>query len=145
MMLKEKVFLTATDTTIGFVSQNARRLTEIKARPPHKHYIKAVNSLLTLKHFTRIPAAHRKTVRRARNTTFVTPDGRSYRVIRDPHHLQLLDRLTWAYTTSANRSGESYNEAFAIASADVVVAPLIERNHPSKIIKLGKFKCKRIR
>ncbi len=144
-MLKEKVFLTATDTTIGFLSQNAERLTEIKARPPHKHYIKAVNSLQTLKRFTRIPTVHKKAVRRAKNTTFITLDGRSYRVIRDPHHLRLLDRLTWTYTTSANRSGEAYDETFAVASTDVVVTPLIERNRPSKIIKLGKYTRKRIR
>ena len=41
-MLEDKVFLTQTDTTIGFVSQNADKLTAIKQRPPHKHYITAV-------------------------------------------------------------------------------------------------------
>lgn len=48
-MLTNKVFLTQTDTTIGFVSQNAEKLTRIKQRPPYKHYIKALNSLNTLK------------------------------------------------------------------------------------------------
>ena len=51
-MLSKQVFLTQTDTTIGFVSQDAERLTHIKQRPPHKSYIKAVNSLQTLKTFT---------------------------------------------------------------------------------------------
>ncbi len=36
----------------------------------------------------------------------------SYRVIQDKHHLLLLDRLKWAYTTSANLSGETYDEDF---------------------------------
>ncbi len=144
-MFQDKVFLTATDTTIGFVSQDAHMLTRIKARPPHKHYIKAVDSLQTLKHFTRVPGAHKKALRRAKRTTFVMPDGNSFRVVKDPHHLLLLGRMKWVYTTSANRSGESYDEAFAHACADVIVAPLHERSQASKIIKLGKHRRKRIR
>ncbi|MFC2057442.1 hypothetical protein ACFLR6_00740 [Campylobacterota bacterium] len=95
-MLKDKVFLTQTDTTIGFVSQNADKLSQIKQRPPHKHYIKAVNSLHTLQKFARVPQRHKNKVRRARKTTFIMPNGHSYRVIQDKHHLLLLDRLKWA-------------------------------------------------
>ena len=144
-MFQDKVFLTATDTTIGFVSQDADRLTRIKSRPPHKHYIRAVNSLQTLKHFTRVPATHKKALRRAKRTTFIMPDGYSYRIVKDPHHLLLLDRMKWAYTTSANRSGESYDETFARTCADVIIAPLQERSQASRIIKLGKHRHKRIR
>ena len=144
-MFQDKVFLTATDTTIGFVSQDADRLTRIKSRPPHKHYIRAVDSLHTLKHFTRVPGTHKKALRRAKRTTFIMPDGNSFRVVKDPHHLLLLSRMKWAYTTSANRSGGSYDEAFAHACADVIIAPLQERSQASKIIKLGKHRRKRIR
>lgn len=143
--LKNLVFLTQTDTTIGFVSQNAGRLTDVKQRPPHKYYIKAVNSLRTLQTFTRIPAEHRKRVRRAEKTTFIMPDGHSYRVIRDRHHLLLLDRLKWAYTTSANLSGHPYDEEFAIKAADVVITPLQFKKKPSRIYKLGKNTIQRIR
>ncbi|TNF45136.1 MAG: Sua5 YciO YrdC YwlC family protein, partial [Epsilonproteobacteria bacterium] len=120
-MLKDKVFLTQTDTTIGFISQNAERLTQIKQRPPHKHYIKAVNSLQTLQTFARVPQKHKKRVRRAKKTTFVLPNGHSYRVIHDKHHLLLLDRLKWAYTTSANLSNKEYDESFAREMADVII------------------------
>ncbi|WP_342666064.1 Sua5/YciO/YrdC/YwlC family protein [Sulfurovum lithotrophicum] len=145
MMLKNKVFLTQTDTTIGFVSQNAERLTEIKQRPPHKYYIKAVNSLKTLKTFTRIPSNHKNRVRRARKSTFIMPDGHSYRVIRDTHHLLLLNRLQWAYTTSANLSGQPYDEIFAKEAADIIVTPLKTKKKPSIIYKLGKHTLQRIR
>ena len=84
------VFLTQTDTTIGFVSQNADRLTEIKQRPPHKHYIKALPSLQSLKTFTRVPERHKNRIRRAKRSTFIFPDGHSYRVIRETDHLQLI-------------------------------------------------------
>ena len=144
-MLKNKVFLTQTDTTIGFVSQDAQRLSSLKQRPPHKHYIKAVNSLETLQHFTRIPSQHKKRVRRANKTTFILPSGDSYRVVRDPHHLLLLDRLKWAYTTSANLSDQAYDENFAREVADVIIEPLQTNTQASPIYKLGKSQLKRIR
>lgn len=144
-MLNEKVFLTQTDTTIGFVSQNADKLTLIKQRPPHKYYIKAVDSLKTLLDFTRVPSSHKKRVRKSRKTTFVMPNGFSYRLIEDKHHLLLLKRLKWGYTTSANLSGNEYNERFAKDSADIIVTPLRETRQASAIYKLGKKRVKRIR
>jgi len=144
-MLKDKVFLTQTDTTIGFVSQNAEKLTTIKQRPPHKHYIKAVNSLNTLQSFTRIPIQHKNRVRRSRKTTFILPNTHSYRVIEEKHHLLLLNRLQWAYTTSANLSNENYDVQFAREHADIIIEPLNNTIQTSNIYKLGKQTIKRIR
>lgn len=144
-MLKDKVFLTQTDTTLGFVSQNADRLSQIKQRPPHKHYIKAVNSLETLKRFTRIPSMHKNRLRRAKQTTFIMPDGHSYRVVRNTHHLLLLNRLKWAYSTSANLSGEIYDENYAKEAADVIISPLRENAQASSIYALSLHTIKRIR
>lgn len=144
-MLKELVFLTQTDTTIGFVSQNAERLTQIKQRPPHKHYIKALPSLKTLKSFTRVPQAHKNRVRRAKKTTFIMPSGHSYRLIQEKHHCLLLYRLGWAYTTSANLSSHPYDENFAKEAADILITPLEKKSHASRIYKLGKNTLKRIR
>ena len=139
------VFLTKTDTTIGFVSQNAKKLTAIKQRPPHKYYIKAVNSLETFQAFTRIPTQHKNRVRRSKKTTFIMPNTHSYRVIQDKHHLLLLNRLQWAYTTSANLSNETYNETFAREVVDVIIEPLYDTMQSSNIYKLGKETLKRIR
>jgi tRNA A37 threonylcarbamoyladenosine synthetase subunit TsaC/SUA5/YrdC len=144
-MLNENVFLTQTDTTVGFVSQNADRITRIKRRPPYKHYIKAVNTLSTLKQFTRVPSLHKNRVRRAAKTTFIMPGGYSYRVIKDVHHCLLLDRLGWAYTTSANLSGEKYDILFARQAADVIISPLRYHDTPSRILKLGKHTLRRVR
>jgi len=139
------VFLTKTDTTIGFVSQNAKKLTTIKQRPPHKYYIKAVNSLETFQAFTRIPTQHKNRVRRSKKTTFIMPNTHSYRVIQDKHHLLLLNRLQWAYTTSANLSNEIYDETFAREVADIIIEPLYDTVQSSNIYKLGKATLKRIR
>lgn len=144
-MLNEKVFLTQTDTTIGFVSQNKCKLTTIKKRPSSKHYIKAVNSLETLKTFTRVPSSHKNRVRRAKKSTFIMPNGLSYRVIKDKHHLLLLNRLKWVYTTSANLSHESYDESFARDTADIIIEPLHNENGASKIYKLRNHRLKRMR
>ena len=144
-MLNKQVFLTQTDTTIGFVSQNAERLTAIKQRPPHKFYIKAVNSLQTLKTFTRVPSSHKNRVRRAKRTTFILPNGHSYRVIKDTHHLLLLNRLNWAYTTSANLSNQPYDEDFAKEKADIIIAPLKQNAQASTIYKITHSAIQRIR
>jgi tRNA A37 threonylcarbamoyladenosine synthetase subunit TsaC/SUA5/YrdC len=144
-MFQNNVFLTQTDTTIGFVSQNKKKLTELKQRPPHKHYIKAVNSLQTLKSLTRIPSFHKKRIRRSEKTTYIMPNGYSYRIVKDKHHLLLLDRLKWAYTTSANLSDMPYDETFAKKAADIIITPLAEKQQPSRIYKLGQFTIQRIR
>jgi len=145
LSFQDKVFLTQTDTTIGFVSQNADRITTIKQRPPHKHYIKAVNSFNTLSGSVRVPKVHKNRVRRSKKTTFIMPNGQSYRVIQDKHHLLLLDRLKWAYTSSANLSGDSYDEDFAKKEADVIIEPLIGTKQASHIYKLGLKKLRKIR
>ncbi len=144
-MLEDKVFLTQTDTTIGFVSQNADKLTAIKQRPPHKYYIKAVNNLQTLQTFTRVPKQHKNRVRRSNKTTFIMPNSHSYRLIHDKHHLFLLNRLKWVYTTSANLSSKQYDKEFAKNVADIIIEPLQQTNKASKIYKLGNYTIKRIR
>jgi len=60
-------------------------------------------------------------------------------------HKLLIDRLKWAYTTSANLSGKEYDETFAKNRANIIVYPLKKPKEPSKIYKLSKEKKKRIR
>jgi tRNA A37 threonylcarbamoyladenosine synthetase subunit TsaC/SUA5/YrdC len=145
-MFQQFSFLTQTDTTIGFISQSALQLNAIKKRPPNKHYIKAIDTLHRLKTFTRVPHTSKNRVRRAKKTTFILPHGDSYRVIQDKHHKQLLKRLKWAYSTSANLSGHTYEENFAKEHVDIIVTPLQNREtNASHIYKLGKKKIQRIR
>jgi len=145
MMSKKLVYLTQTDTTIGFISQDAKRLTEIKQRPPYKHYIKAIDSLDTLKKHARIPNRYKNRLRRARRSTFILPNGASYRVIYDPKHLELISKLAWAYTTSANLSDHTYDEHWARNMADKVIEPLKGNSEPSKLYKINNRRLKRIR
>jgi tRNA A37 threonylcarbamoyladenosine synthetase subunit TsaC/SUA5/YrdC len=146
MPIDPTVYLTATDTTVGFVSQDSDRLDAVKGRPPHKHYITALPSLRALLERTRIPAAHANRVRRARDTTFILPDGRSWRIIPHGTHHDLVARLGWAYTTSANPSGHPYDEAWARKQADMVIDPLTPVDtRPSRIVRLGRTRIVRVR
>lgn len=144
--LSNLVFLTQTDTTIGFVSQNATKISQIKKRPSHKNYIKALPSLKALKKQTRVPNKYKNLLRKAKKTSFII-NGISYRIIKNHPHTLLLERLGWAYTTSANLSGESYDEEFAKISADVVVSFPTKKNSmsASKIYRLGCCRMKRVR
>ena len=144
-MIKDKVFFTQTDTTLGFISQNRKKLDAIKKRPADKKYILAIDSLATLKHFVRVPKRFKNQVRRAHKTTFIFPNGNSYRVIKDKEHLKLISRLKWAYTSSANLSNHSYDESYAREVADITIEPLDKPAKASTIYKIGLKKIKKVR
>ena len=142
----KKIYLTPTDTTIGFVSQNASKIDQAKERKPNKHYIQVVDSFKTLKSFTRVPTAHKNRVRRAKQTTYIMPNGLSFRVVKDTEHNLLLDRVHWLYSSSANLSGAEYDEVYAKQSVEVIVSfPKKRAKNPSNIYRLGQKNMKVIR
>ncbi len=140
--MHKEVYLTSTDTTIGFISQSQEALDKAKDRIGGKKYIVALPSLKSIK--KRVPRRYRNFVRRAKKTTFILSKDYSFRVIKDKHHNLLIKRLGWAYTTSANKSGYDFDLDFAIKRADIIVYPL-KRGEPSSIYKLGKSKVKKVR
>ncbi|WP_456431015.1 Sua5 YciO YrdC YwlC family protein [Nitratifractor sp.] len=144
-MIESQVFFTDTDTVPGFVSQNRKQLDRIKGRSPVKPYIRALPTLCALRTFERIPPRWRSLVRRARQTTFVAPSRRSFRVIRHRRHLLLIERLGWAYTTSANPAGAPFDPDFAAANADVTVLPVRGDGTPSRIYRLGRKRLRKLR
>lgn len=144
--MKNSLYLTQTDTTIGFVSQNTSKIDHAKQRLPNKHYIRVVNSLKTLQTFTRVPTLHKNRVRRAKQTTFIMPNGRSFRVVKETKHNLLLDRLKWLYSSSANLSGAEYNETYAKEATEVLVSfPLKRQGTASTIVRFSHTKMKVIR
>jgi len=141
-----ELYLTQTDTTIGFVSQDSSKIDKAKKRLANKHYIRVVNSLEILQKFTRVPTAHKNRVRRASRTTFIMPSGYSFRVVKDTEHKLLLDRLQWAYSSSANLSGAEYDAIYAKEQAEVVVNfSMQKRGKVSRIYRLGQKRMKVIR
>ena len=144
--MKNKLFLTQTDTTIGFVSQDASKIDRAKKRLPNKHYIRVVNSLETLKTFTRVPQEHKNRLRRAKETTFIMPNGLSFRVVKDTKHNILLNRVKWLYSSSANLSGAEYDELYAKDNAEVIVTfSSHKKKSASTIYLLGQKRMRLIR
>lgn len=141
------VYLIQTETTAGFLSQNADALSAIKQRPLGKSFLISVDSLQTLKQFTRVPKLHRQYIRKADKTTFAYPCGLAIRVVKDEAHLQFLRKIKWSYSTSSNLSGSGFDEAFATEKADVIVFTCkgFFASKPSSIFRLGKSRMKKIR
>lgn len=74
------------------------------------------------------------------------PNGLSFRVIKGCKHNLLLDRIEWAYSSSANLSGFEYDELYARDTAEIIVSfPLKSKGEASKIYYLGICRMKSIR
>jgi len=146
-MNPDLVYLAQTETTAGFLSQNADALARIKNRPQGKTFLISVDSLQTLRSLTRVPKRHKKHIRRAKKTTFAYPCGLAIRVVKDKEHLQFLQKLKWSYSTSSNPSGKGFDEAFAEEKADVVLftGKGFFEDKPSSIYRLGKVKMRKLR
>jgi tRNA A37 threonylcarbamoyladenosine synthetase subunit TsaC/SUA5/YrdC len=144
---KDLVYFTQTDTTVGFLSQNANRLYEKKSRDKNKKFIKVCDSLQTLTTFARIPKKFKKMVRNSQKTTFVYPNNQAIRVIKDKEHLKFLSKIRWAYSSSANKSNEEFDLDFAIQNADIIIYNKygFKDKESSKIYKLSKSRKKRLR
>lgn len=141
------VYLAQTETTAGFLSQNASSLACIKNRSTNKPFLISVDSFSTLKTFTRIPKIHKHKIRKAHKTTFAYPCGLAIRVVKEKPHLQFLQKLKWSYSTSSNPSGKVFDEMFAQENANVIVFTCkgFFEAKPSSIIRLGKSKMKKLR
>jgi len=146
-MNENKIYLAQTDTTVGFLSRDYKKLNRIKKRALNKKVLMEVESLNTLKNFVRVPGKYKKIVRRAKKTTFIYPKGDSFRVVKDKKHLEFLKKFKWLYSTSANLSGEKFDKKWAVNQADIIVEKKegFFEGIPSKIYKINNYEIKKIR
>ncbi|WP_300361355.1 Sua5 YciO YrdC YwlC family protein [Hydrogenimonas sp.] len=119
-MRRDFVYLVQTDTTAGFLSCSADRLAEIKGRPPEKPFLRALSRFADIRRMGRVPLTHRRFVRRSRKTSFILPNGNSFRVVQDSHR-EFVEKFGWCFTTSANPHGKPFDETYAKKMCDVVV------------------------
>ncbi|MDD2951483.1 MAG: hypothetical protein PHU29_11915 [Sulfuricurvum sp.] len=141
-----KVFLAQTDTTVGFLSQDPKRLEIIKMRADNKPFLKVYSDFKRLKQDIRIPNTHKRLVRHACKTTFVVKK-QAFRHVCDPYHAKLIQPYGWFYSTSANESGQSYAREFSQSVSDIIVEDfrgLCEKS-ASKIFLLTPTKIKQLR
>jgi len=144
--MKAPILLVQTDTTVGFLSQDAVRLSKIKKRSSEKSFLKSYADLRTFKRFSRIPKHFKRQVRRSQTTTYVVK-AEAFRIISDPIHQSIIRPYGWLYSTSANLSGHGFSNDFAQEHADIIIEDKrgLHEMLPSKIIRLGFGRSKRLR
>ena len=140
------IYLAQTDTTVGFLSENKDELQKIKPRN-NKPFLLTTTTFKSLKNLARVPKKHKKTVRRAKKTTFIYPNNKAIRVIKDNSHEKFLKDFDYLYSTSANKSGKDFEEEFAKNIADVIVSDQrgFSQKKASSLIKLSKKIKKKLR
>lgn len=139
------IYLAQTDTTAGFLSQNLEELNRVKNRPLNQPCLICVSKFEMLKNFTRVPCKFKNLVRRAKKTTFIYPNSKAIRVVKDCDHAKFLDEIGWVYSSSANIHGQKFDLEFAKNSADVILDGDFKELPPSKIYKLSTTNLLKIR
>jgi tRNA A37 threonylcarbamoyladenosine synthetase subunit TsaC/SUA5/YrdC len=142
------VYLVQTDTTVGFSSYNDEKLSLIKQRPTSKKILHTVDSFKTLTQHTRVPKSFRKKVRNSKRTTFIYPNTKSFRVVpKNSDFYDFIHKFNILYSTSANKTAESFDKEFATIGADILVEDKkgFYETKASTIIKVSKKALKKLR
>lgn len=145
--LKEMVILTQTDTTVGFISQNEKKLQEIKQRESSKPFIKIYKDLKTLLEFKhRVPNKFKNRVRRSKKTSFIVKN-KAFRVDNNTLDSKLLKDLSWHYSTSANERAKNFNREFCEKKTDIIIENKdgLRELSSSCVYKINNYKREKIR
>ena len=141
------VFLVQTDTTVGLLSKEKKRLSLIKQRDIKQPFLKSIATFCKLKKETRVPKRFKKFVRRKKKTTFIYPNLKAIRVVQDAPHQSFLKRFGWMYSTSANKTGCEFDFGYIKDRVDIILfeADEFRADSASSIIKIGKKSIRRLR
>jgi tRNA A37 threonylcarbamoyladenosine synthetase subunit TsaC/SUA5/YrdC len=145
--IKNSIILTQTDTTVGFVSQNEIALQQIKSRHTNKPFIRVFQNFQELKAAKiRIPKNKKKLLRRAKKSTFIVKN-QAFRIAKAPLNSEVLRKLNWSYSTSANESGKNFQRSFCEQKADIIVEEKkgLFEGSASKLYKINNLKKERLR
>jgi hypothetical protein len=146
-MKKDLIYLSQTDTTVGFLSQNYKKINIAKERYENQKVLKALPSLKILKQNIRVPSIHKKRVRRSKSTTFIYSNKKeSFRII-NSNHKEFIKKFGFMYSSSANLHQKTFSKKEAIKRADIIVFNKNEyiETPPSEIYLLSKEKIRKIR
>ncbi|MFA6191475.1 MAG: hypothetical protein WC665_03905 [Sulfurimonas sp.] len=136
-----------TDTTVGFLSQDAARLYEIKSRIKSKPFIKVYSSFKDLSaQKNRVPSTQKNRIRRSKKTTFIIKN-RAFRVAKSLLDSNILRNSTWFFSTSANESNREFDREFCESKADIIIENKygLHESSSSSLIKINHNKRKKIR
>ncbi|MEA3554630.1 MAG: Sua5 YciO YrdC YwlC family protein, partial [Campylobacterota bacterium] len=102
-MNENLVYLVQTDTTVGFLSSNDKKLSCIKQRDTNQKTLQVVDSFKTLQTKVRVPKKRKSMLRKSKHTTFIYSNGLSFRVVdKDSLHWSFIKKFKCLYSTSAN-------------------------------------------
>ncbi len=140
-------FLVQTDTTVGLLSKDAKRLSAIKERDENKPFLISVSSFKELKELVRVPKKFSKFVRDKKRATFIYPNTLAIRVVKDNPHTKFLKRFGWLYSTSANKSGERFDFDYIKDRVDIIVCDKdgFREKSSSSLFRIAKNRIRRIR
>ena len=146
-MNPNKLYLTQTDTTVGFLSNDSYRLSIAKDREAKQPFLICVDTFAKLKNLTHIPKHHRKKIRRSSKISFLYPNKKAIRVIKEFPHARFLKGFDFLYTTSANKNRERFELNYALSQADIIIKDQhsLYEGKSSHIIKLGKKQIQKLR
>lgn len=142
------VYLVQTDTTVGFLSCDNRKLSKIKKRPSKQKTLMVVDSFSSLKLKTRVPKKYKRFIRKSNSTTIIYPNLLSFRVVdKSNNHFNFIKRFKYLYSTSANITKTDFNEKFAVENSDIVLYTKdgFSQKKSSSIYKINKNKIKKVR
>ncbi|NCB13523.1 MAG: Sua5 YciO YrdC YwlC family protein [Erysipelotrichia bacterium] len=142
------IYLVQTDTTVGFSSSSDEKLSLLKQRPQTKKILNTVDSFSTLNKNTRVPKKFRKKVRNSKKTTFIYPNGHSFRVVdKNSDFYNFIHKFGVLYSTSANKTTEKFERDFAQNGAEIIVEDKrgFYETKASTIIKLSKKQSLKLR
>ena len=142
-----KVVLTQTDTTVGFLSQDERKLYEIKSRDTSKPFIKVYSNFKAfIESKNRVSTKDKNLIRRSKKTTFIVKN-KAFRIAYNPLNSQIIRDLKWSYSTSANESGKKFDREFCEDKADIIIEDKkgLHESSSSKLLKINGIKKVRIR
>lgn len=145
--LEMSAILAQTDTTVGFLSQDAKKLYAIKSRPTTKPFIKVYKDFRGfLQDGNRVMKNRKNLIRRSKKTTFII-NNFSFRVAPSPLNSQILRDTPWFYSTSANQSNEKFNRDFCESKADIIIenANGLFEQSSSVLMKINKQKMRKLR
>jgi tRNA A37 threonylcarbamoyladenosine synthetase subunit TsaC/SUA5/YrdC len=146
-MDKNKLFLTQTDTTVGFLSNDIKKLANAKNRDIDQPFLICVDSYKKLNQLTRVPKKHRKLVRNSSKISFIYPNNKAIRVVKDPYHVRFLKKFDFLYSSSANKNRERFDIKYAKYVADIIIEDQrgLYEGEASKIFKLTKKRIQKLR
>ena len=141
------IILTQTDTTVGFLSQDSKKLSEIKSREESKQFLKVYSSFREFSlDSNRVPPSKKKLIRNSKKTTFIVKN-RAFRISKISLYSQTLRNHKWQYSTSANESGKSFSREFCESKADIIIenSDGLRERTSSSLLKINNLKIRKLR